>query len=148
MFFGMDTIFDMNISDLIFDKAIKEGVEKSGAVFPYEVTIVDTVPLTKIRLLSLMTLKHENLPPVRITPSGNIIDGRHRITTAIIRGEKSIKATYSIIRYCENIDCAKKMILSTNRSVNKELLCYTCYTEKCCKKCRVWCGEKLCDMCL
>jgi hypothetical protein len=144
----MVTSFDMNICDLIFDKAIKDGVEKNGIMFPYYVTITDTVPLTESRLLSLLTLKHENLPPIRIYPDFRIIDGRHRITTAIIRGKKSIRATYAIMRYCENDECTKKMIVATKRSVDKELLCDTCFTEKCCKKCGLWCGKSMCFDCV
>jgi hypothetical protein len=144
----MDSTFDVNISSLIFDQAIKNEVEKTtGKLFPYKVTIIDNVPLTKKRLLSLMELYHKDLPTIRITPSGRILDGRHRVASAIIRGETSIRATYDIIIYCESSECYRKMILANKKSSDKESLCIKCYTEKCCRVCHIWCGESLCEEC-
>jgi hypothetical protein len=143
----MESIFDMNISGLMFDQAIKDGVEKNGKKFPYEVTITDNVPLTATRLSSLMELDHKDLPTIRITPTGRILDGRHRVTSAIIRGETSIRATYGVMIYCENSECTRKLIFATERSADKEPMCMKCYNEKCCSNCHVWCGENLCEEC-
>lgn len=137
----------MNISGLMFDQAIKDGVEKNGKKFPYEVTIEDSVPLTATRLSSLMELDHKDLPIIRITPTGRILDGRHRVTSAIIRGQISIRATYGVMIYCENSKCTRKLIFATKRSADKEPLCMKCYNGKCCSNCHVWCGKNLCEEC-
>jgi hypothetical protein len=143
----MSYIFEKNIYDIVFDEAIKKAIENMDCIFPYTVTIKDTVPLTKIRLLSLLELDHENLPPIRINTKGEILDGRHRVATAIMRGKKTIKASFKSITYCENFECSKKLILSTHKSSNKEFLCKDCFDTKCCKICKIWSGVTLCEKC-
>jgi hypothetical protein len=143
----MKNTFEKNISELILDKAIKDEVESMGVFFPYKVTMKQTLPLTKARTLSLSEIDIESFPPIRIDTEGNILDGRHRTSLAIVKGKKTIKATYGSIKYCENDECSKKLILATKNSLHKELLCEICFDTKCCMKCTVWCGETLCDKC-
>jgi hypothetical protein len=144
----MNYIFEKNISEILFDEPIKKAVEYMDCIFPYTVTIKHTVPLTKIRLLSLLELEHETLPPIKINTKGEILDGRHRVATAIIRGKKTIKASFNSITYCENFECSKKLVLATHKSSNKEFLCKDCYNTKCCKICKRWSGHTICEECM
>jgi hypothetical protein len=88
----------IKISDIWIDYNIYKEVKRRGLDWPeiYEQNVMDcsTLPLTSDRLDSIL-ITSDTLPPIRLKKINlmyRIIDGRHRIASAIIKNISSIEA--------------------------------------------------------
>lgn len=88
----------IKISDIWLDYHIYKEIKNRGLEWPeiYEQNVMDcaTLPLTSERLESIL-LASETLPPIRLKKINlmyRIIDGRHRIASAIMKNMSCIDA--------------------------------------------------------
>ena len=139
-------ISSVSINDIILDISIYNAVVGMNCDFPYQVRMLSTplIPLTKERLESVLGLEDLSYIPVRlkIEEDGKyrIIDGRHRIASAIIKGITTItvETVENRSKKCESCSSFSDIIYIAKY---KEQLCLTCFTEQCCSICHDWNGE-------
>ena len=140
------------ISDLLLDETIYNAVISMNAEFSYKVHRLTSplLPLTRSRLLSALQIEDLDTLPVRVSYSEEhgkyvILDGRHRISSAIIKGILfiPIETEENTTRNkCES--CGKKSNVY-QKSLEGEIMCQKCYNEHCCCVCHSWSGSN--DVC-
>lgn len=90
----MNSSNQTQISNLLLDENIKNMVESMNGVFPESLNknIVKQglFKLNKARFESLNSLSTVDFPPIKITQMNRVYDGRHRLSVAIFRGQKTI----------------------------------------------------------
>jgi len=93
-----ETYTNICISDLLFDEKVADMVEKHTATFPTKyfnnLCHMDTFPLTRSRLESVMKGYNDGLPPISVISTiGDkyvVHNGRHRVTATILNNHITI----------------------------------------------------------
>ena len=115
-----------------------------GYNFPYLIhrRYPPLLPLTLSRLLSALEIVDLTILPVRVLYLEEyrkymILDGRHRISSAIIKGILTI----DIMTKGNKCEECNKLLTITKKAKDGEVLCIECYYNSCCPVCHSWCGS-------
>ena len=118
-----------------------------GHDFPYPVhkRYPPLLPLTRSRLLSVLLVSDLTTIPIRVLYSEEhekymILDGRHRISSAIIKGIRTIDIMTEGTGQKKCEEC-NKVLTIIKKAKDGEVLCIECYENKCCPICHSWCGS-------
>ena len=144
-----ESTVEIPLNEISLDESISTAVIKNGGVFLYDIydRSIPLIPLTQSRLESLLSANLDCIERVRLLFNNTIkkyeiVDGRHRITTAILQGRTSIRIENPhlvidtfVCDGCRMIDTTK------NKTKEGETLCLKCFTNECCPICKVWEGD-------